>query len=236
MSTGVRYAIYYAPGPSSALWRFGCSIIGRDAVTGEAVVQPALRGIAAERLAELTAEPRQYGFHATLKAPFRLMARWDVRQLEDALQDFVARATPPTIDGLALTEIGSFLALTPVGDTRALANFAQSIVEAFEPFRAELTDADRKRRLASGLSDRQIGYLDKFGYPYVADEFRFHMTLTGRLPAGERATLMSDIGDFYASQVAIGPLVIGRLALFEQSQPGAPFRIRATFERPTVAR
>lgn len=224
-----RYAIYFAPAPDDALWSFGSRVLGYDAATGHAMAQPALAGISPERLAKVTAEPRKYGFHATLKAPFRLAPRWTVAQLEDAVRDFAQRAVALRIDGLELSAIGRFLALTPVGDTSRLANFAQSVVEAFETFRAELTEEDRRRRLAAGLTDRQQVYLDKFGYPFVGDEFRFHMTLTGALEIRERESLKSELSDLYRRSVAAGPVQIDRIALFEQPAADQAFRIRAAF-------
>jgi putative phosphonate metabolism protein len=224
-----RYAIYFAPVPEDALWSFGSRVLGYDAATGRALAQPAIAGMSTERLAQVTSEPRKYGFHATLKAPFRLAPQWSVGQLEDAVRDFAERAVAPRIEGLKLSAIGRFLALTPVGDTSLLANYAQSVVEAFETFRAELTEEDRRRRLAAGLTDRQQAYLDRFGYPYVADEFRFHMTLTGALDSRDRETIALELSDLYRRSVAAGPVPIDRIALFEQPAPDHAFRIRAAF-------
>src|SRR5437588_466809 len=57
-----RYAIYYAPAPASALADFGRSWLGYDAETGSNVEQPAAPGIAAPRLAEVTAELARWGY------------------------------------------------------------------------------------------------------------------------------------------------------------------------------
>ena len=35
MMNPLRYAVYVAPPPESALWRFGSDVIGRDAASGQ---------------------------------------------------------------------------------------------------------------------------------------------------------------------------------------------------------
>ncbi len=64
--------------------------------------------------------------------------------------------------------------------------FAAKCLEGFDFFRAPLSAADRERRTNSQLTRRQLELLDRWGYPYVLDEYRFHMTLTGPLPKQER--------------------------------------------------
>ena len=54
-------------------------------------------------------------------------------------------------------------------------------MKAFNAYRAPLSAADRERRIKAKLSPRQIELMDQWGYPYVLDEYRFHMTLTGAL-------------------------------------------------------
>jgi hypothetical protein len=44
-----------------------------------------------------------------------------------------------------------------------------------------LWKADSSRRVTVRLSKRQIAYLHRFGCPYVLEEVRFHLTLTGLL-------------------------------------------------------
>ena len=69
-----RYALYFAPAAGSAWDRFGASWLGRSAHTGVSLAQPEIRGLDAARFRALTGAPRRYGFHATLKPPFRLAA------------------------------------------------------------------------------------------------------------------------------------------------------------------
>lgn len=152
--------------------------------------QPDLPGLGG-RLAEVTATPRKYGFHATLKPPFRLAEGMTVEALDDALQAFAASQAVVTVDRLAVSRIGHFLALTPQGDTGGLQGMAARCVTEFDRFRAPLTPADMERRRAAGLSPRQEVLLAEWGYPYVLDEFRFHMTLSGRLSDEDLALVQS---------------------------------------------
>ena len=42
----------------------------------------------------MTSEPRRYGFHATLKAPFRLRIDLDVADLIDNVAEFASKLAP----------------------------------------------------------------------------------------------------------------------------------------------
>jgi hypothetical protein len=131
-------------------------------------------------LRDLTDEPRNYGFHATLKAPFRLAQGVSETDLFKAVQNFAAQESALDMGNLDVKTIGSFVALTPRPND-ALRDFAARCVQALEPFRAPLTPDERAKRLRAPLTPRQIELMDTWGYPYVFDEFRFHMTLTSSL-------------------------------------------------------
>src|SRR5262249_22214354 len=71
LSEDVRYAIYFVPQAGTEFYRFGAAALGYDCHTGDGV--PFLKTeVAAGTWARLTEAPRTYGFHATMKAPFRL--------------------------------------------------------------------------------------------------------------------------------------------------------------------
>ena len=72
---GPRYAIYYAPSVDDPLWRFGSQCIGYDALTGADSEVPQTAAIPRQDWLAWTQEPRRYGFHGTLKAPFHLAGR-----------------------------------------------------------------------------------------------------------------------------------------------------------------
>lgn len=174
-----RYAIYWAP-EAGPLARFAASWLGWDPVTGAEVAHPEVAGLPVP-VDVLTATPRKYGFHGTLKAPFRLVEGATGARLHAALGEFAARTAPVTLDALGLARLGRFLALLPEGETAPLARLAAVIVEEFEPFRAPLSPDDMLRRQADALPPRQRDLLARYGYPYVMEEFRFHLTLTGSL-------------------------------------------------------
>ena len=96
----------------------------------------------------------------------------------------LARPVPviqPVVDS-----ISGFIAVIPAEPSAELELLAAEATKAFDPFRAPLSPEDRARRNPDKLTPRQRDYLDRWGYPYVMEEFRFHMTLTGRLPAERR--------------------------------------------------
>jgi putative phosphonate metabolism protein len=220
----MRYAIYYTAPKDSLLTRLGATWLGRDAVTGSSLLQPEVPGLAAGSLAALTTDPRRYGFHGTLKAPFALREGQDELGLRQMFLAFCGHAAPFTIPGLAVTRLGRFLALTPQPASAELNAFAAACVEAFEPFRAPLGEAGMARRLASNLSARQHELLLQWGYPYVFEEFRFHMTLSVKLEEDETISALEAAATRHFASVTNRPHQIASLGLFAEPEPGAPFR------------
>lgn len=224
-----RYAIYYAPKADSALWRFGSSVLGYDAITGEEVPALVPAGCDAARWPDLTEEPRRYGFHATLKAPFEIANGRSEGQLRAFAHNYAAGLEHVKLDGLSVVALGSFVALTPSTENATLQRFAFGLVQAFEPFRAPLSEADRQRRLKSPLTPAQSAYLEAYGYPYVGDAFRFHMTLTGSLPFDEVAPVKHALAQSYAEALPATPVAIDRIALFKQDTRQDRFRLLDSF-------
>jgi putative phosphonate metabolism protein len=222
MATFPRYAIYYAPVAGSALDRFGARLIGYDAWTGEdiAFAEGIIETVTDWR--ELTHDARKYGFHATLKAPFGLAGSED--RLRAACAAFATTPRPlpqvrPVVDA-----IGGFIAVIPGDPSLELQQLAADCVRAFEPFRAPMTADDRARRRPERMTPRQLDYLDRWGYPYVMEEFRFHMTLTCRLDADRRSSILSLLRHRF-DELALGRLTIDRIALFKQDAASSRFRI-----------
>lgn len=217
-----RYAIYFVPGAETALHRFGSSVLGYDCHTGHEV--PLLDGAEAG-WPERVREPRVYGFHATLKAPFRLADGLEEADLASALDAFAAGRLAVPLGELAVREIGSFIALVPKAACPLLEQLAQACVREFDSFRAPMSEPERKRRLAAHLSARQIAHLDRWGYPYVFEDFRFHMTLTGSLAAAERQRALQFLCDKFEQLPEARSLTIDRLVVARQMHGGAPFQV-----------
>lgn len=172
-----RYAVYYAPKPGAFRDR-AAAWLGWEPEAGTEVPHPDL-GLP---VAELTRDPRRYGFHGTLKPPFRLAQGRSFAALDRAMDALSERLAPVEMEGLAFQRLAGFLALMPQGDSKGLQALAADIVRALDPFRAPLSAADLAKRPPEGLSPRQRALQVLYGYPYVLEEFRFHLTLTDKLP------------------------------------------------------
>ncbi|VXC77539.1 hypothetical protein BURKHO8Y_320015 [Burkholderia sp. 8Y] len=73
------------------------------------------------------------------------------------------------------------------------------------------------------MSARQITLLREWGYPYVLDEYRFHMALSDSLDEAQaRAFIMSD---WSGRTEKLGPMPVQGAALFIEAEPGAPFML-----------
>jgi hypothetical protein len=197
-----RYAIYYAPKPLSPLERFGTTWLDRRVPATEA--------------------PRVYGFHATLKAPFSLLPRHSVESLREALSAFARRRAAFDAPPLRLAEIGAFIALFLQEPSMRMQQLADDCVREFDVFRASATAAEIERRRSAGLTERQDALLLQWGYPYVLEEWRFHMTLTGKLARQDRARTLEELWPL-AEPHCRHPLRVEEIALFEQSAPGRTF-------------
>jgi putative phosphonate metabolism protein len=221
-----RFAIYYAPAADHPLWARAAEWLGRDPLTG-ATSDSAVAGLERERLIPLTASARRYGFHATLKPPMELAEGVSGEDLAAAVAAFAAAESPLPIGQLRLVSIDGFLALVPQFQGLALTGFAGRVVERLDHLRAPLSTTERVRRLAGApLSPRQIDLLDLYGYPYVMEQFKFHLTVTDRLDAADRPALEDAAGQWFAADIG-AELVIDRLVLFHEAEPGAPF-VRGT--------
>ncbi|APO56833.1 DUF1045 domain-containing protein [Bradyrhizobium diazoefficiens] len=219
-----RYAIYFAAGADSALTRFGAKLLGYDAYTGDEVPFPPEALHVAPDWRDVSADPRKYGFHATLKAPMALTPGSTEAELMAACATFAETARPiPAIRPIVDT-ISGFIAVIPAEPVDALQQLAADCAREFDSFRAALTAEDRARRKPDKLTERQRDYLDRWGYPYVMEEFRFHMTLTGRLDAERRGPILEMLRTRFAS-LRLDTLAIDRLALFRQAETKARFRI-----------
>lgn len=217
-----RFAIYYAPSANSPLWDRASAWLGRDPLTNE-MFEGAVAGIERNRLLNLTQSANRYAFHATIKPPMALAEGASVENLRANLADFARRQQPFAIGKLSVASLDGFLALIPAQENEALVDFAAMVVEEFEPLRAPLSLKDRAARAARGLSPRQEELLDAYGYPYVFDEFRFHMTLTDRLAAEDHTDLLSAAQAWFAPDLA-EPVVFDRLVLYHEPEPGSYFR------------
>jgi putative phosphonate metabolism protein len=224
MTSFPRYAIYYAPARESPLDRFGARLLGYDAWTGEDLPFPDFATKAAPDWQDLTLDPRKYGFHATLKAPMPLASGRTEAELVAACSAFAEkpRAIPVVVP--AVESISGFIAVVASQPCSELERLAEDCVVELDMFRRAMTAEDRARRNPAALTPRQCELLDRWGYPYVMEEFRFHMTLTGRLDPARRAPVLAMLRQRF-SEIELPQLTVDRIALFGQNDATSRFRI-----------
>ncbi len=222
----VRYAIYFMPHEASPLWQFGSSVLGFDAAAFADVAYPDDPIFRDPSTWTYTAGPRQYGFHATLKAPFHLRSDRSVDELEAQLRAFAAGRQPFGLR-LKLATMRDFFALVAAQSPADLDRLADACVREFDGFRAPTTAEDRERRHPDRLSRRELETLDRWGYPFCFEDFRFHMTLTGAMDL--------------ASQIRFGPVLnrlfglidpnieVDAIALFRQDERNGRFMVQRRF-------
>jgi hypothetical protein len=215
-----RYAIFYAPPASSVLWLRAAQWLGRDASGGDVAAE--IPGIDPARRMRLTESARRYGFHGTMKAPMTIPEHQDLQKLDRALTDFGLDHWPVSLGALQPRLLGEFLALMPVEQPDELTALAADVVRTFEPFRAPLSASEQKRRLKAELTERQIRLVERYGYPYVLEQFLFHMTLTDRLVDDDRDSVIAAATEWFAP-VLEKPVIVDRLTLFHEPQKGEAF-------------
>ena len=228
-ATVPRYALYYAPRPEEGLAAAASQWLGRNADTGQARALKPTPLFSVERLAEITAEPRLYGFHGTLKPPMMLCDGASERDLLAAVGSFAVGRRPFVVPSVRLGCLSGFLALVPAGPSPALQDLADSCVIEFDELRQPADEAELARRRGSGLSPRQDELLVRWGYPYVLEEWRFHLTLTGRLHDEAERPAIGDLVRRQFSGFIDRPLAVRDLCVFRQPAAGRPFTVLARF-------
>ena len=188
-----RHALYFVP-QAAAAW----ASFGERALVGDA---------------------RRYGFHATLKAPFRLAPGARAEDLNRELDAWSAVQTEFLLPPLEVARLDDFVALVPRQPEPRLDALAAECVLRFERFRAPLSAAELARRLKKPLSARQRQLLERWGYPHVLDQFRFHLSLTGSLRGAFGA---EPVPSFEPPQE---PMVFDGVSLCWEPGPSADFRV-----------
>ncbi|GHE72413.1 phosphonate metabolism protein [Camelimonas fluminis] len=217
----MRYAIYFTPAPQSPLHQRGGALLGYDCYSGVRTPPAGPADIPAPELAASVQEAWKYGFHATIKPPFNLREGTDASQLQERLADWAANTAPLSIGTMRVAGPGNFVALEPETPSLALQMFAAETVAWFDDFRAPLTPTDLARRPPERLTPRQRVLQQRWGYPYVFEAFRFHMTLSDALTRDRLAAWRAALGAWF------GPLdlTIDALTLLAQDERGGPFRV-----------
>ena len=223
-----RYAIYFTPEEASPLHGLGSCWLGRDARTDSTCTPELPDNISRDEWRQVTASPRRYGFHATLKPPFKLAPGARLEHLRSSLCTFTARQQAFEVPRLAVARLGKFLALTLPDPSGKFSDLAAACVRDFDAFRAPATAEELAARWSSSFSSREQENLDLWGYPYVLDTWKFHMTLTCSLQPGPGYIFQQHLVRRFAPSCS-EPLHVGSICLFEEPSAGANFRLVERF-------
>lgn len=219
-----RYAVYYAPPANSALWRLGSQWLGRDAETGAALPQPEI-----PELAALTVSPRRYGLHATLKAPIRLAAGTTEAEFLDAVAGWAATEPRFSLPSLEVGSLGDFLALRLSRPCADLMEMAGRCVRTLDRFRSPSTETELRRRHAAALSPRECDHVQAWGYPYVFECYRFHITLSDSIADAKLQARMQDAAMAWLAGSALDERPVSEACVFVQAAADQPFILTHRF-------
>lgn len=223
--SSARYAVYYVPPKDSTLSKFGKTWLGIDIETGDLQDAARIDGLSQSRIEQLIEAPRTYGFHGTLKPPFSLAANSSLDGLINAIELYATGLSPFEIPPLELAFIGKFLTLSPESSSAQLENMAAGCVRALEGFRAHRTEKELARYRQSKLTVHQEQMLDNWGYPYVLEEFRFHMTLSDRIDDDEERNIIMEAAVNRCAEIVGQPLHVKEITVCTQPDAGQPMRI-----------
>ena len=210
-----RYAIYYIP--DLPLFQIGSDWLGWNSITGQETTLSADHH-------RITDRPRKYGFHATVKPPFSLVSNSTQSDLQDAFHAFCASVSPATGGTLKISRLGRFLTMTQDVQSTEVTELAASTVSHFDKFRAPLSDQDIAKRRQRRLTPKQDALMLLWGYPYVMQEFKFHMTLTGPLQNDELDAIEHDANTWFREFLG-QPLKIASLALLGEDSDSGRFHV-----------
>ena len=210
-----RYAIYYIP--DLPLFQIGSDWLGWNSITGQDTLLSADHH-------RITDRPRKYGFHATVKPPFSLASNSTLGELQNAFHAFCATVSPATGGTLKISRLGRFLAMTQDVQSNEVTELAASTVSNFDKFRAPLSDNDIEKRRQRRLTPQQDALMLRWGYPYVMQEFKFHMTLTGLLQSDEIDAIEHDANTRFREFLG-QPLKIASIALLGEDSDSGRFHV-----------
>lgn len=218
----MRVAIYFTPDRDHPLTRRAAEWLGRDAFDDRATRPPDAS------IDPYVSGPARYGFHATLKAPFRLAPGRSIDELHAELTRYSPSRDDIAVGRLRIRRIEGFFALTAQYPSPQLAGLKDHLCAGFEPFRAPLSEADVVRRRPETLTARQRDNPQRWFYHHTGPDFRFHMTLTNAVAdEGEAHSLEQRLHDHFGP-VLRKPIVIDALTLFVEPRPGEHFQVHST--------
>jgi hypothetical protein len=200
----------------------GSSWLGWDTISGQPASQP--EAGSAVKIQEITDAPRKYGLHATIKAPFRLANNVTVLELEQQFK-ILCGSIKPIVFNLKLSELSGFFALTPTVKNTELRKLHSKVVRELDYFRAQPTKEEIIKRRENQLTSEQDQNLIKWGYPYIFEDFYFHITLTGKIPEDFRNKVKDEIENFF-QPVLQQKINLSELALVGEAKDGNFYVIR----------
>lgn len=216
-----RYAIYYVPS-NNLFYKLGSSWLGWDTISGQPASQPETDS--AVNIQKITEAPRKYGLHATIKAPFRLGNNVNALELERQLE-ILCGSIKPIEFKLKLSELSGFFALTPTVKNTEIRNLHTKVVRKLDYFRAQPTKEEIIKRRENQLTSEQDQNLIKWGYPYIFEDFYFHITLTGKIPEDLRNKVKDEIENFF-QPVLQQKINLSELALVGEATDGNFYVLR----------
>lgn len=213
-----RVAIFYAPGSQTPLANFGAQWLGWDVEHAKSVPYLEIDDLP-EPIEALVATPQKYGFHGTLKAPFRLHENQTLDGLRAAMKAFSEQHRKFFIGQMKVAKLGSFVAIIQENSSNEFANFASNIVMHFDDFRAPLRDEDIAKRRKAKLTPRQDELMLQWGYPFIFEEFKFHLTLTGKLSEQNAKSVCDRLSD-HLKPILDTPVEAVDLCLYGEREDG----------------
>lgn len=220
-----RVAIYAAPSVGTAWWDRGSEWLGRCAFKRCRLPWPDIEGVNDATRSALLAEPRRYGWHATLKAPMRLSPDASLQALREGVRAICLRHHAIELSDLQVTRLGNFLALCPAQPPAALAALADDCVRRLQPLAAPLSEADLARRRQRALTPEEDALMLAWGYPWVLHLFRFHFSLTGSLKGLSEQQVEAVARAARAHFSGLPALRLDCLSVFSENEPGADFEL-----------
>ena len=210
-----RYAIYYAPLENSELDVFGKCWLGWDPYKGLETTKSDLSSSPnLQKFSRFVFAPKQYGFHGTIKAPFRLKDGYTYNDLENKVCEISKQIHSFHLDELIIKKLGNFIALIPTNNLK-VNELSNKFVKGLDYLRDELSEDELKKRNPEKLTPNQKKMLYKWGYPYVFNEFKFHLTLTSKLNIEEIDGVFKSLQNIL-KQVNLSKINFNNICIFGQ--------------------
>lgn len=211
-----RYIISFAPKSTSMFWKLGALWFGYDASRNAYTKNTLVPGMPKEHHDAAVTTARRSGFNIILTGPFQLTAGMPEELLKTTISLYCQSLSTLQTGPLSIIETAHKLSISAQEISPQVQKLADDIVLEFNAFRLPANPLPEDSPIRAALTPGQLKNLIEWGQPYIFEELKFQIPLTGRLPEKMSGPLKSFLEGRFIECLKTG-FEIDNLSLFRLS-------------------